>query len=496
MKNSYFLLNSRHALIAMLGLMVLLSVHLVWDSHNPWLLLYLLPAFGLFWLARRDARLDDDIRRKIDKLSREIIEGRLEYRITGIPEHSPHAELAWQLNETLDQMETFMREVDAVYRATQENRFYRHPLSRGLNGLFANALVKFEKSMSDSEDGYWRRKKDELYAELGELKTANLLLNLGQNQRDLATISDEMEEVEGLSRNTAEKSTDSLTQMKQLIGDLQQVTQKAVGLRGSSQQLSSNSEKISEMVEVITSVADQTNLLALNAAIEAARAGEHGRGFAVVADEVKQLAETTKNAAEEIGQIMGDFMKSSRTMVDDSVEMAEISEQSTDVIGQFERNFEDVTQNSQQVYGKVSRVQVICQTALTKVDHLVYMQRGYHAAEMAHPDAKTQQPVRVDHHHCRFGKWYEQGLGKDQYADLPVFPRILEPHSRVHNAMHQAMDILEQDWEQNPQLHQALLDHFREAEEASTELTELLEQLTEEKIRAEGGLFAAPAASA
>ena len=469
----------------MLGLMVLISAHLAWNSHNPWLLLYLLPAFGLFWLARRNARLDDDIQAKIGEMSREIINGRLEYRITGIPAHSPHAELAWQLNETLDQMETFMREVDAVYRATHENRFHRSPLSRGLNGLFANALVKFEESMADSKDAYWRKKKDELYAELGELKTSNLLLNLGQNQRDLVTISDEMEEVEGLARNTAEKSTESLAQMKQLISDLQQVTQKAVGLRGSSQQLSSNSEKISEMVGVITSVADQTNLLALNAAIEAARAGEHGRGFAVVADEVKQLAETTKNAAEEIGQIMGDFMQSSRIMVDDSVEMAEISEQSTSVIGQFERNFEDVTQNSQQVYGKVSRVQVICQTALTKVDHLVYMQRGYHAAELTHPDADTQQPVRVDHHNCRFGKWYEQGQGKEQYAKLPAFPQILEPHSRVHNAMHQAMDILDQDWEQNPQMHQALLDHFREAEQASSELTELLERLTEEKIRAE-----------
>jgi methyl-accepting chemotaxis protein len=128
-------------------------------------------------------------------------------------------------------------------------------------------------------------------------------------------VADSAREAHSVTANTGNLSQEGSRVIDDTVAEMKRISQTVGEAAGTIAAMGESSQRISGIVQVIKDVAEQTNLLALNAAIEAARAGEQGRGFAVVADEVRKLAERTAQATAEIGGMIDEVQSSARAAV-------------------------------------------------------------------------------------------------------------------------------------------------------------------------------------
>ncbi len=171
------------------------------------------------------------------------------------------------------------------------------------------------------------------------------------------------------SANVAAESSISASQasergnevVQQVIAQMELINDSVEQIGTTINGLHVNTKKISEIVSLITAIADQTNLLALNAAIEAARAGEHGKGFAVVADEVRRLAEQSSQSATEIYNLISSIQSDSNasiTVMEKGKEDVKVGMAFTNEVGEI---FKEILTSSEEVASQIREISAASQ---------------------------------------------------------------------------------------------------------------------------------------
>ena len=342
---------------------------------------------------------------------------------------------------------------------------------QGFNGDFKKAVESVQSGIEAMREAHDKQEMIRFSAQLRKIN--NIGGNVSFIQSEVASLVDDLANVLKSTYSTRTRSEESIVVVETILDKLQTLVSNINDTNTTIDGLQQKSNDITSVVDLIKSIAEQTNLLALNAAIEAARAGEHGRGFAVVADEVRNLAEHTRKATDEIATSITEMTDETTSIVGKSAMMTKLANDVSSSVGLFNQTMNDLNSDATEMTALVGDMENQAFVALAKIDHIIFKANAYNA--LIDADASANFP---DHKNCRLGKWYNSSA-KEKFQHTQSYAAIDTPHMKVHSSVLANVAFIKEG-DKRLENETVILQNFQNMEQASDELFVLLDKLKQE----------------
>ncbi|MEA3372407.1 MAG: nitrate- and nitrite sensing domain-containing protein [Campylobacterota bacterium] len=382
-------------------------------------------------------------------------------------------EITKMLAQLVDKMKVLTERINTSVAQAAKGDFSYDLNDEGLKGDFSRSIEMVTQGIHAMKDAHEKQKLINFGANVRSIGDVGEGLSLMRNE--ILAVIDDLSGVLETTQKTSEQSTQSIGIVQEILEKLQTLTERIGDNNVSIESLNERNNEITSVVDLIKDIADQTNLLALNAAIEAARAGEHGRGFAVVADEVRKLAERTQKATSEISVSINTMKQESGSIMEKSEAMTALAEDVSSSVVNFETTMNELNSDAAMMADTVDDTGSEVFIVLAKIDHIIFKANAYDAIVDADNSAAFGS-----HTECRLGKWYGT-TGKERFGKTTSYTAIDKPHATVHTTVRESMGFFKQG-DHRLENEAKIINNFKVMEEASNELFGLLDRMKDEAI--------------